>query len=77
MKSNRSLHSRRCDHLFKIGLIALALVGCEPAANQNKATSPKNPSANSAATREEPKKASSLRAMKLLESGRFDDAWEE
>ncbi len=77
MKSNRSPHSRRCDHLFKIGLIALALVGCEPAANQNKATSPKNPSANSAATREEPKKASSLRAMKLLESGRFDDAWEE
>lgn len=58
-----------------------AIAGCKPGAptEANNAAQNKpavqNPASVSKA--QEPKKVTSLRALKLLESGRFDDAWDE
>ncbi|MFM8571920.1 MAG: tetratricopeptide repeat protein, partial [Pirellula sp.] len=57
--------------------MALILVGCEPAGNKQSSGDVKSKSGTEVTKEQEPKKASSLRALKLLEASRFDDAWEE
>ncbi len=58
-----------------------AIAGCKPGAptEANNAAQNKPAVQNPASVgkAQEPKKVTSLRALKLLESGRFDDAWDE
>jgi Flp pilus assembly protein TadD len=53
------------------------LVGCEQAGNKQSSGDVKSKSGTEVTKDQEPKKTSSLRALKLLEASRFDDAWEE
>jgi tetratricopeptide (TPR) repeat protein len=60
-----------------LGILAVLAVGCEPKSNQPSSSNPQKPAAASESQKEGTKKATSLRALKLLEAGRFDEAWDE
>jgi tetratricopeptide (TPR) repeat protein len=60
-----------------LGILAVLAVGCEPKSNQPSSSNPQKPAAASESQKEGTKKATSLRALKLLESSRFDEAWDE
>ena len=60
-----------------LGILAVLALGCEPKSNQPSSSNPQKPAAASESQKEGTKKATSLRALKLLESSRFDEAWDE
>ena len=60
-----------------LGILAVLALGCEPKSNQPSSSNPQKPAAASESQKEGTKKATSLRALKLLEAGRFDEAWDE
>ncbi|MFN5274213.1 MAG: FG-GAP-like repeat-containing protein [Planctomycetota bacterium] len=60
-----------------LGILAVLAVGCEPKSNQPSSSNPQKPATANESQKEGTKKATSLRALKLLEAGRFDEAWDE
>lgn len=59
-----------------LGILLLAAIGCSPSPSSSQPTPPP-PTSGRAAGQPEQVRASSLKALKLLEASRFDEAWEE
>lgn len=60
-----------------IGMLAMFAIGCESKSKKQSGNSSPAPTTPSIKNDESGKKTTSLRALKLLEAGRFDEAWEE
>ena len=67
---------RRVEHRILLVCILCAWMGCQPAAPNSSEKASEPPIRVGNRKEQEPKKATSLRALKLLESSRFDEAWE-
>lgn len=68
---------RQVASVIGLGILALGMFGCDPAPSQKQQSPASTTSKTNADKAQEPKKASSLRALKLLEASRFDEAWDE
>ncbi|MFM8402688.1 MAG: tetratricopeptide repeat protein [Pirellula sp.] len=60
-----------------IGMLAMIAIGCESKSKKQSGNSSQTPTTLTQKNEEPGKKTTSLRALKLLEAGRFDEAWEE
>ncbi|MFM7932378.1 MAG: tetratricopeptide repeat protein, partial [Pirellula sp.] len=60
-----------------IGMLAMITIGCESKSKKQSGNSSQTPTTLTQKNEEPGKKTTSLRALKLLEAGRFDEAWEE
>ena len=58
-------------------LLACWATGCTPTQSESSTKSSQTSKAGSGATKAEPAKANSLRAQKLLDDGKVDEAWDE
>lgn len=73
----RRVSNLRTHWAIPLLLIALVSVGCNQSEEKKPASEIKSKPSTATTSTDEPKKASSLRSLKLLEAGRFDEAWEE
>ena len=72
---------RHTQHHFvctvSIGMLAMIAIGCESKSKKQSGGSSQTPTTPTVQNEDAGKKTTSLRALKLLEAGRFDQAWEE
>jgi tetratricopeptide (TPR) repeat protein len=73
--------SRPIQHRFvctvSLAILAVIAIGCESKSAKQSNNASQTPTTRNPKNEESGKKISSLRALKLLEAGRFDEAWDE